>query len=59
MKSEVCLMPEQCRKCGQLFDLSYDLEGINTERIMAELLRVKLGGKMLLCWKCRNRKEQW
>ena len=54
MKSEVCLMPEQCSNCGALFDLSYDLEGVSMDRLMAVVLRAKLNGKALLCWECRN-----
>lgn len=48
-------IPAQCRKCGELFDLSYDLEGISEERLMAEVMKMaRKNPKALQCWECRN-----
>jgi hypothetical protein len=48
-------MPAKCNKCGELFDLSYDFEGLSDESRMIGMLKaVSLSRrKALLCWECR------
>jgi len=50
-------MPEKCSKCGELYDLSYDLEGNSEERQFgkARVLAGKKTGKAQLCWECRGK----
>ena len=58
MKNEICLVPEKCGKCGELFDLKYDVEVLQRklgeeealEKVVCEL-KSKNGN---LCWECRN-----
>ncbi len=47
------IIPEQCRKCGTLFDLSYDLSGEDSDITEA---REKIGKKLseYLCWTCKE-----
>ena len=50
---QALMMPVQCKQCGQLFDLSYDLEkemDSMQEKVMAAKGRK---AKALLCWECR------
>ena len=62
MKQAICLIPAQCAKCGELFDLSYDLEmaGWNMDReiVVAEVIRKMSRNKVMtresLCWNCRE-----
>ncbi|MEK6892765.1 MAG: hypothetical protein AABX07_01040 [Nanoarchaeota archaeon] len=53
---QLCLMPAKCNKCGELFDLSYDLARANEEikdfGVLSVLARAKQ--KALLCWDCRS-----
>jgi hypothetical protein len=56
MKQEMCVLPVQCKRCGAVFDLWYDLqESKRTD--MSELLsktRVEKSLKESLCWQCRQ-----
>ncbi len=61
IKGVTCLMPEQCSKCGELFDLSYDLERegfVNKEAIVVEIVgkmaRRREERRKHLCWRCRG-----
>ena len=53
MNRTIGLVPAQCKKCGELFDLSYDLERVGDERMVAELMRAIQNPRVLLCWECR------
>ncbi len=55
MSRVVSAIPAQCRKCGELFDLSYDLEGISEERLVLELTRSVHNPRLALCWDCRTK----
>ncbi|MBS3089501.1 hypothetical protein J4461_01305 [Candidatus Pacearchaeota archaeon] len=50
-------MAVPCVKCGELFDLSYDLAKyageISVEEVMV-LLQKPIKGKKALCWNCRK-----
>jgi len=48
------LMPARCSRCGAVFDLHYDLEGLDQERLMEVLLAVRMRGQRMLCWSCRD-----
>jgi len=52
MERAVCAVPAQCRKCGELFDLSYDLDGFGDERLV-EFVRSTRSPKSAMCWECR------
>lgn len=52
--SAMAAIPAQCKKCGELFDLSYDLEGMGEDRYVVELLKSTRNPKTALCWKCRQ-----
>ena len=54
MNRTIAAIPAQCKKCGELFDLSYDLENMGEERFVFELLRANRNPKASLCWKCRQ-----
>ncbi|MDO8509039.1 MAG: hypothetical protein Q7S27_05130 [Nanoarchaeota archaeon] len=47
------ILPEQCRKCGAVFDLWYDL---SNNSILNEETEEKLGKKLSesLCWNCKE-----
>ena len=49
------IFPTQCKKCGTIFDLYYELLEAN-ERIDNEEIREKLGQKLAesLCWGCKQ-----
>jgi|GEM_PF-3390132 len=47
-------MAVSCKKCGELFDLSYDLEQGGDSGDVMSVLRSKLTRRAALCWKCRN-----
>ena len=49
-------IPAQCRRCGELFDLSYDLKEISNERLLFELLKATRNPRTALCWECRQEK---
>ncbi len=53
MERTVYAMPAQCKRCGQLFDLSYDLEKFGEEKLLLELMRAAHGAQSALCWECR------
>ncbi len=54
MNRTVGLVPAQCKKCGELFDLSYDLERVGNERMVVELMKAIRNPRVLLCWECRR-----
>lgn len=55
MKQEQCVLPQQCRKCGVMFDLWYDL--VESGERDGEQIQEKLGKGLAesLCWNCRRR----
>ncbi len=54
MNRTIGVIPAQCKKCGELFDLSYDLEGVSNERLVFELMRGVRNPRVLMCWECRS-----
>jgi len=52
MTQEMCVLPVQCKGCGAVFDLYYDLqrseEGDGEESGMSKALQQSL------CWRCRR-----
>ena len=53
MKQEVCVLPVQCRKCGGVFDLWYDLQ--EQEKSEATILqRFDMALSESFCWRCRQ-----
>ncbi len=57
MRTQTVAMAVPCRRCGALFDLSYDLaqygEGMAVEEVM-RALRTKQIARTALCWDCRS-----
>ena len=57
MRAQTVAMAVPCRRCGALFDLSYDLaqygEGMAVEEVM-RALRTKQIVRTALCWDCRS-----
>jgi len=56
MAATYTLMATPCTKCGELFDLSYDLARYSNELSVEDVmsaLRTKRPGKKL-CWRCRT-----
>lgn len=53
MGNAISAIPAQCKKCGELFDISYDLENISSEVLLFELIRSINNPKMALCYECR------
>lgn len=49
------VFPTQCKKCGTIFDLYYELLEAN-ERVDNEEIREKLGQRLAesLCWGCKK-----
>lgn len=58
MTEQMCALPVQCSRCGELFNLSYDLARDSGEIQLEEVVRAlrmrKAVRKPLLCWDCRN-----
>ncbi|MEK6928603.1 MAG: hypothetical protein AABW65_01450 [Nanoarchaeota archaeon] len=54
MERAICAIPAQCRKCGELFDLRYDLSEISEERMNMGLIEALSNSNVLLCWYCRQ-----
>ena len=56
MGQERCVLPVQCKRCGTIFDLWYDLhqseinEGVNYEENTA----LNKAAKQSFCWRCRQ-----
>jgi len=48
-----CILPEQCRKCGAIFDLWYEFIDTKQE---SEEIRERLGKRLseYLCWGCKK-----
>ena len=44
-----CLLAEQCERCGEVFDLVYDLD-----KRRADDVRFLESAPALLCWGCRK-----
>ncbi len=45
-------MPAMCNKCGELFDMSYDLSKRGSmDELEGNIIKKK--GKINLCWECR------
>ena len=56
MQQQKMSMPANCGKCGELFDLSYDLRP-NMEREIEEELENRFvwkSKKEIMCWECRD-----
>lgn len=57
MRAQTATMAVPCMKCGQLFDLSYDLARLGGEYGVDEVVRLLRGkdlNKIALCWGCRS-----
>ncbi len=53
MQSQNIILPSQCKSCGRVFDLNYDLdENLEKELGAVEVARVFLK-KKFFCWECR------
>ena len=52
---EAILIPEECSKCKNLFDLKYDLKvfEIEDDEFVSEKIKNRFGSGYL-CWKCRE-----
>ncbi len=51
----MCVLPVQCKRCGAVFDLSYDLEEL--ERRGTDFPGTRVSERVLresLCWDCRK-----
>jgi len=51
----MCVLPVQCKRCGAMFDLWYDLQEM--ERRSDDFPGSRVSQKVLrdsLCWNCRN-----
>ena len=58
MVAELCLIPEKCGKCGEVFDLKYDLEGTGSiGEIIRDMPKTFANRKATLCWYCRIEKR--
>lgn len=55
MNRQISAIPAQCRRCGELFDLTYDLAQMSEERFMQELMRSVKNPRAALCWDCRQK----
>lgn len=53
MEKAIVAIPAQCKRCGELFDMSYDLVGVGEERLVLELMRATRNPRAVLCWECR------
>ena len=56
MAAELCLIPEKCGRCGEIFDLSHDLENLGDENVaeaMSKIAKKLHSSEGLLCWVCR------
>ncbi len=53
-----CLLPAKCGRCGELFDMAYDLDRGEKEETFVRILSAKRGTmrRTLLCWDCRLKK---
>ncbi|MDP3881413.1 MAG: hypothetical protein Q8Q31_00860 [Nanoarchaeota archaeon] len=53
---QTLVMPAKCAMCGELFDLSYDLEGVKEGKLEGGWNTPSLSRiKGHLCWVCRLR----
>ena len=52
MKTEMCVLPVECKRCKGVFDLWYDLQQQESE----EFLTQEFGNVRMesLCWRCRR-----
>ena len=56
MEGEVIqLMPARCSRCGAIFDLRYDFEGVGGDGLSPEVFAriARKSDRMQLCWDCR------
>ena len=53
MQQLIGAIPAQCKRCGELFDLSYDLKNMDSDRLVVELMQSMRNPRMALCWDCR------
>ena len=56
MVAELCLIPEKCGRCGEVFDLKYDLEAMGSVGEIIRDMPKKFSRKAILCWYCRIEK---
>jgi len=56
MEQQMMTMPVACNKCGELFDMRYDLKKGMEEAIEEELENhfILQNKNNILCWKCRD-----
>ncbi len=57
METQTLALPVQCSKCGNVFDLGYDIAQAENMEKMEEVLKAIRAGYIqipLLCWDCRN-----
>lgn len=61
MRMQTAAMAVPCKRCGALFDLSYDLaqfaqseEELAIDEIIRALHTLRLGRQGVLCWECRG-----
>jgi len=47
------IIPAVCKRCGELFDMSYDLKIKGTEDFLETTFFRKNKEKANLCWECR------
>ncbi len=50
------IMATSCMKCGELFDLRYDLARYSSELSVEDVinaLKTRHSGRQALCWQCR------
>ncbi len=55
MNKQISAIPAQCRRCGELFDMTYDLAQMSEERFMQELMKSVKNPRTALCWDCRQK----
>jgi uncharacterized CHY-type Zn-finger protein len=54
MKQEVCVLPVQCKKCGAIFDLYYDLQELERSDLLPSRRMAERAIRESLCWHCRK-----
>ena len=60
MRMQTAAMAVPCKRCGALFDLSYDLaqsaqsEKLAIDEVIRALRTLRMGKLGVLCWECRD-----
>jgi hypothetical protein len=52
MKQEIQVLPVECKRCGTLFDLWYDLQ--QSELVEEGMSKTKVRDAQSFCWRCRQ-----